>query len=535
MPAWIDPMWALSIVWLLFAMAFGGCVGSLINVLVYRLPRGLSVVRPPSRCPSCGTQLTFRENFPVFGWLLLRGRCRFCRSPISPEYPLVEALTAVVFGLLYLLWYVVPAHAVWLGIDWGTIKPEWARGEAMVSWPLFVMLLCLVGSLIAMTLVDARTFTIPLVLTWVPAIVGIAVHTGLAAWVSLAPQRRSLFTAPGEIWAIPTPVRNLGHGLWEGGWPWTLAAAGAGVGLIIGNVLLASRLIGRSFADYEKWEREQAHATGGAETPGGVDTGGGPASEPAAATSGAAEGEPPPKVDGSGLPAEPMPLAARVVLETLVVTALGAGAATLAGKPGWWGGLAGLLLGPILSGVARRARSRGGDVSAQEASPADAWVMYPHARREMVREMAFLAPAASLGLLGWYAGHWWMVGAATPPLWVAALAGSLLGYLVGGGVVWFVRIAGSLAFGKEAMGLGDVHLMAAVGACLGWIDATLAFFIAAFVGIYFVIVQRIFSGSTARAMPYGPYLAAATLLVILCKPLIEAGLSRLLKANVNIP
>jgi leader peptidase (prepilin peptidase)/N-methyltransferase len=161
--------------------------------------------------------------------------------------------------------------------------------------------------------------------------------------------------------------------------------------------------------------------------------------------------------------------------------------------------------------------------------------MYPHARREMVREMAFLAPAALLALVGWYAARWWLPAADSPPLWLAAFAGSLLGYLVGGGVVWGVRILGSLAFGKEAMGLGDVHMMAAVGACLGWIDASLAFFVAAFVGIYFVIVQRVASGSTARAMPYGPYLAAATMLIVLCKPLVERALTLLLKTPINLP
>ncbi|MEO0630377.1 MAG: prepilin peptidase, partial [Planctomycetota bacterium] len=72
--------WHLSIMenWVpvLFVFAFGACVGSLINVLVYRLPLGLPVVVPSSRCPACATKLTWRENVPIFGWLLLGGRCR---------------------------------------------------------------------------------------------------------------------------------------------------------------------------------------------------------------------------------------------------------------------------------------------------------------------------------------------------------------------------------------------------------------------------------------------------------------------------
>jgi leader peptidase (prepilin peptidase)/N-methyltransferase len=121
-----------------------------------------------------------------------------------------------------------------------------------------------------------------------------------------------------------------------------------------------------------------------------------------------------------------------------------------------------------------------------------------------------------------------------PPLWLSVLGGVLLGYLVGGGVVWGTRIAGSLGFGKEAMGLGDVHLMAAVGACLGWIDAVLAFFLAAFVGVAWAVLGVVAGGKVKRSMPYGPFLAVATLLVLFCKPLIERGLTRLLHAEVPI-
>ena len=85
------------------------------------------------------------------------------------------------------------------------------------------------------------------------------------------------------------------------------------------------------------------------------------------------------------------------------------------------------------------------------------------------------------------------------------------------------------------MGLGDVHLMAAVGACLGWIDAILAFFGAAFVGLAWQGLGRLFSGVFRRAMPYGPCLAVATLLVVLLKPVIEVGLSRLLHRPIDLP
>ncbi len=75
----------------------GLAVGSFLNVVIARVPRRESVVRPRSRCPGCGTQLAERDNVPVVSWLLLRGRCRTCRAPISVRYPLVEAATAALF------------------------------------------------------------------------------------------------------------------------------------------------------------------------------------------------------------------------------------------------------------------------------------------------------------------------------------------------------------------------------------------------------------------------------------------------------
>ena len=79
-------------------LVFGLVVGSFLNVVIHRLPLGESVVSPPSRCPGCGTAIRWHDNVPVLGWLWLKGRCRQCRAPISPEYPLVEAATGLLFG-----------------------------------------------------------------------------------------------------------------------------------------------------------------------------------------------------------------------------------------------------------------------------------------------------------------------------------------------------------------------------------------------------------------------------------------------------
>ncbi|MFN3179723.1 MAG: prepilin peptidase, partial [Thermus sp.] len=85
--------------WLLFSLLLGLVVGSFLNVVIHRLPKGESIVFPPSHCPACGHRLAPKDLVPVLSYLALRGRCRYCSSPISPRYPLVEALTGGLFLL----------------------------------------------------------------------------------------------------------------------------------------------------------------------------------------------------------------------------------------------------------------------------------------------------------------------------------------------------------------------------------------------------------------------------------------------------
>ena len=80
----------------------GAMVGSFLNVVIYRVPRGESIVAPRSRCPSCETQIAGRDNVPILSWLLLRGRCRHCAAPIAARYPVVEGVTALAFGAVAL-------------------------------------------------------------------------------------------------------------------------------------------------------------------------------------------------------------------------------------------------------------------------------------------------------------------------------------------------------------------------------------------------------------------------------------------------
>lgn len=87
----------------------GAAIGSFLNVVIYRVPRGLSVVAPPSACPACGTRIRAMDNIPVVSWLVLRGRCRTCREPFSVRYALVELVTALAFAALTV--WAVPAIA----------------------------------------------------------------------------------------------------------------------------------------------------------------------------------------------------------------------------------------------------------------------------------------------------------------------------------------------------------------------------------------------------------------------------------------
>lgn len=515
----MDWIWAASLVGLFFFFALGAIVGSFLNVVVYRLPRGENLVVPSSACPKCGTKLTWRENLPIIGWLMLGGRCRFCRSKISPEYPLVETLVAVLFGSVFALWFMDPSIFEIGGlIDTGAWTPEWAEVNRLTRvWPMVTLVLYLLASLVAITLIDARTFMIPLEIPWLAGLLGLIVHPALAAYIQAnggLDARRFVRPEQAELvhaWIIPGASG-----------PWLGLAIGGICGIAISCILLRLKILPTSFADYEAWEKQ--------------------AIEQEERQKALAETADLPVEDPSAEPVKG--ILTRTLLLTgpaIALMALGASVGMrLAGKPNE-GMLVGLLVG-LLIGIVLRNRYVNAALDSEEGASLDPmWVQYPHARREVLKEILFLLPAILLGLLGfWLARPDGPLGQslADPPLWLYALGGSLLGILVGGGIVWGVRILGSLAFGKEAMGLGDVHLMAAVGACLGWIDPLLAFFIAPFFGIAWTIASVVLSRFIKRegsALPYGPHLAAATVVVLLAKPAVEAGLGWIMANPIDIP
>jgi leader peptidase (prepilin peptidase)/N-methyltransferase len=148
------PLWLLKAA----ALAFGASLGSFANVLIHRLPRGESIVRPGSRCPGCGSPIAWYDNVPVLSWIVLRGRCRRCRTGISLRYPMVELCAAVMS--LACLYLAIGKGEGMAGL--GAVAALWLSAFAF----------CLL--LIVITFVDLEHWRIPPVLTVTGAVLGVA-------------------------------------------------------------------------------------------------------------------------------------------------------------------------------------------------------------------------------------------------------------------------------------------------------------------------------------------------------------------------
>jgi leader peptidase (prepilin peptidase)/N-methyltransferase len=89
--------WWLALFSYAFVAVLGLIIGSFLNVVIYRIPRDQSIIKPPSHCPTCNTKLKWYDNIPILSYLLLKGKCRYCGAKISIKYPLIEILTALSF------------------------------------------------------------------------------------------------------------------------------------------------------------------------------------------------------------------------------------------------------------------------------------------------------------------------------------------------------------------------------------------------------------------------------------------------------
>jgi leader peptidase (prepilin peptidase) / N-methyltransferase len=141
----------------LIAVPYGLIVGSFVTVLVHRVPAGESIVAPRSRCPSCGTPITARDNVPVLSWLLLRGRCRACGVRIPVRYPLIEVATAALFAAAAVryedVWLLI-AVSVFLGLLLALslidlehkILPNRIVYPCLIAFPVFLIVARLAGA-----------------------------------------------------------------------------------------------------------------------------------------------------------------------------------------------------------------------------------------------------------------------------------------------------------------------------------------------------------------------------------------------------
>jgi leader peptidase (prepilin peptidase)/N-methyltransferase len=223
-----------------YAVLFGLVWGSFLNVVIYRVPREMSVVRPASHCPGCGKPVAIRDNIPVLGFLLLRGRARCCGAKLSPRYPLVEAMG----GVLSLA--ILEAVVLRLG-------PETSLGHAGA---VYVADLALVLGLVAGAFIDLEHMFLPDTITLGGALLGLATSSlrGLTFVQSLTGAAVGFLVVWLPFLVIYPRVRGkVGMGMGDAkllmlagawfGWPGALIALGAGAvqGTLAAVVMLFTR------------------------------------------------------------------------------------------------------------------------------------------------------------------------------------------------------------------------------------------------------------------------------------------------------
>jgi leader peptidase (prepilin peptidase)/N-methyltransferase len=234
------------------AALLGAVVGSFLNVVIHRLPRGESIVRPGSRCTSCGRAIRPFDNVPVLAWLWLRGRCRHCGARISARYPLVEALTAALFAALAWRFGPTPPALLWMAfgaallaaaaidLDHRVIPDEISLGGLAVGLSLAPAARVLAGSTGA-------------VAAWSQAAGGALLGGGLLWSVGFLHARacavrgRRFEHWPGEGEAFPRPG-SLDYWTWFPGMGFGDVKLLAMIGAFLGPAGVVETLVAASFA-----------------------------------------------------------------------------------------------------------------------------------------------------------------------------------------------------------------------------------------------------------------------------------------------
>lgn len=426
----------------LFLWAAGLCVGSFLNVVVYRLPRGMSVGEPRwSFCPACDAQLLTRDNLPLISWVVLRGRCRSCRAPISSQYPLVEALTGMVFVLTYFLLFINKTRA-------GLPTPLFPTDTlVLLAW------LVLAGALVACSVMDFVSYTLDTRVT------DVALYVGLLAMA---------------LWPRPEFARQV---------------AGASDSPLLAACLVAMIASGLMLRFFPGRQEESLSPADVVDSPPALqpDT---PATESAPQPSGAWIG-----VLGMIF----FTLCAVILLTTIAIRPWSPGLTPqnptehVANVLMTWAAPA-ALLGLFFAMVAANGAHRAADADIHAAIEAEA----PAARGVALRELAWLTPILLVASAAYFAvDRWpdahaaWFAATAWQPFEglrslggyarltpLATLAFAAHGAMLAAALGWALRIVFTLAFGREAYGVGDIFLMAAAGATAGWDIAFLGFLLA---------------------------------------------------------
>lgn len=228
----------------------GLAIGSFLNVVVYRVPAGMSVVHPRSACPNCGHEITARDNVPIVSWVLLRGKCRECAEPISKRYPLVELAGAAAFTIVGV--WAAPAIA--------------AAPSTLVAIAAVLRLLAflyLAAITVALAIIDIETHRLPNVIVLPGYAVGVAL-LGTAALLQgdlvglgrMAAGAGILFVFYFVLAMISPRGMGMGDvklagvlGLFLGSLGWGQLAVGAGAAFVLGGlfsiILLITRRAGR--------------------------------------------------------------------------------------------------------------------------------------------------------------------------------------------------------------------------------------------------------------------------------------------------
>lgn len=418
----------------LFIWALGLCVGSFLNVVIYRLPAGLSIASPTwSFCPRCSATLSARDNVPLLSWLLLRGRCRHCTAPISPQYPLVESATGLAFALVYYLLFIAD-HADGRHVTLPT------DAALLAAW------LILAAVMIVCSAMDVLTFSI------FPGVTNVGCALAIAAYA---------FWPRAEV-LTPLAASPIA--------PACIAA------------LLAALVMMRRSAAAESNDDGESEST-----------------DPDKPSTDVARAAQSPK----GACVAAMILLAAVALWMLL--------APPAASPLDWPvgvSLAALLALLVLAG----GEPRGVDDDIHEAIEQEA----PQSRGMALREIAWLAPSILAGAAAWLlVAHVPVIGEAWRAIvqWspgggfipAAGIAHSVVGLVVGAAIGWIVRIVFTLALGREALGSGDIFILACAGAAAGWEIALIGFVLSIGFALAGWIIGLVLKRSAM--IPFGPPLA----------------------------